>query len=122
MITLYAFEFQSNVAVSLQWKKRQTFKKWQKIIASKEDKTTLLRLGAKLINEKEVSYKDVFTKKKTENKDKNAQKNKPAVKPANEKPVEEPEEETETENKDLEAKAEKSEKADTEKSDKSNLE
>lgn len=63
MIKLYWFEFVSNVAVSLQWQKRQTFKKWQKVLVTKEDRVQLYRLWAKLINETEVSYHDIFKKK-----------------------------------------------------------
>lgn len=54
---------QDKTAFALRWQKRTEYKKGEKILVSKEDKLMLLRLGHKLVEEKELSYKDVFTTK-----------------------------------------------------------
>jgi len=66
---VYGFEIQDKTAFSLSGQKRTAYKKGEKILVSKEDKLMLLRLGHKLVDEKELSYKDVFTTKKKADKE-----------------------------------------------------
>lgn len=61
-IKLYWFEIHDKLAISVNWAKRDFFKKWDKVLVTKVDYLPLLRLGCKLINETEVEYNDVFKK------------------------------------------------------------
>lgn len=55
-------EFTSNVAVAINGNKRENFEAGDKVIVSRGEYLSLLRLGATLISEKELTYSDVFKK------------------------------------------------------------
>lgn len=59
---IYAMEFTSNVAVAINGNKRQNFEAGDKVIVSRSEYLSLLRLGATLISEKKLAYSDVFKK------------------------------------------------------------
>lgn len=61
MLTLYAFEFTSNIAVWLYGGRRRNYKKWEKVVVTDKDRFQLLRLrGTKYLWERQVEYNDIF--------------------------------------------------------------
>lgn len=67
MLKLCWFEFKNKIVASINWERRQVFEKWDKVIVTEKDKLTLMRLGWKLIWEKEVWFDDVFIELETTN-------------------------------------------------------
>lgn len=59
MVQLYALEFTSNLAVPINGRKRQDFKKGDRVLVTRDEYLSLLRLGCTLIGDVEVSYDDV---------------------------------------------------------------
>ncbi len=57
MLKIALIQFTSNLAVSISWKKRQDFKKWDKVVVWVDEVKMLLRLWCKLLAEKELVYK-----------------------------------------------------------------
>lgn len=70
MIKIYGFEAQEKVAVAVNWRKRENFKKGDTLIVTESERLQLLRLGFKELEEKELRFSDVFSKKKSTNKNK----------------------------------------------------
>jgi len=66
MIKVYLIEITRNIAISLDWKKRQSFRKWDKVLVGRDDRIAVLRLWGKLLWEKDLEYKDVFLEKKVD--------------------------------------------------------
>ena len=62
---LYGFEVQSKIALSVNGKKREAYDKWDTIVVGESERLTMLRLGLKLLDEKDVQFEDVFGKKKS---------------------------------------------------------
>lgn len=63
MFKIALMKFESNLAVNIDWGKRESFKKWDKIIVWRKDILMLMRLGCTLVKEKVISYqknKDLF--------------------------------------------------------------
>lgn len=63
MVTVTLMKFESNLAVSIDWAKRQAFKKWSKVIVWKNDVLMLMRLGCTVVAKKELDvkqHKDIF--------------------------------------------------------------
>jgi hypothetical protein len=56
---IYAMEFTSNVAVAINWNKRQNFEAGEKVLVARDEYHSLLRLGATLVQEVELSYSDL---------------------------------------------------------------
>lgn len=59
MVQLYALEFNSNLAVPINGRKRQEFKKGDKVLVTRDEYLSLLRLGCTLLGDVEVQYDDV---------------------------------------------------------------
>lgn len=59
MIKLFAMEARSNVAVAINGRKRENFAEGDKVLVTRDEYLTLLRLGFKLVGEAEVSYDDI---------------------------------------------------------------
>lgn len=57
MLKIALIQFTSNLSVSISWKKRQDFKKWDKVVVWVDEVKMLLRLWCKLLAEKELDYK-----------------------------------------------------------------
>lgn len=60
MVKLYWIEITRNIAFSIDGKKRQSFKKWDKVLVWKNDRIAVLRLWGRILWEKELEYDDVF--------------------------------------------------------------
>lgn len=74
MFKIALMKFESNLAVNIAWGKRETFKKWDRVIVWKEDILKLMRLGCTLINERSLTYaknKDLFKVTKADIKEAN---------------------------------------------------
>ncbi len=61
MLKLCWFEFKNKISASINGERRQVFEKWDKILVLDRDKLTLMRLWAKLISERVVTFDDIFT-------------------------------------------------------------
>jgi hypothetical protein len=61
MLKLFAIEFKSNLAVSIDGNKRANFKAGEKVVVSKDDFLTLIRLGCKSVGEHFITYDDFAT-------------------------------------------------------------
>lgn len=59
MIKLFAMECNSNVAVAINGRKRENFEAGAKVLVTRDEYLTLLRLGFKLLGEAEVTYDDI---------------------------------------------------------------
>ncbi len=59
MVTLYAFEFADNLAVSIGGGKRQNFAAGDNVVVTQADYLMLLRLGCVLLGTAELSFKDI---------------------------------------------------------------
>lgn len=66
MTKVYWFEFRTKLAIWIAWQPRQIFEKWDKVLVGIDDKLRLLRVGARLIWEKDLSFDDVFSDLKEE--------------------------------------------------------
>lgn len=66
MLKIYAMEATQNVAVAINGNLRENFKEGDKIITTRDEYKSLLRLGFVLTQEKEIGFDDVFTSEKKE--------------------------------------------------------
>ena len=55
------FEFSNRLAVGIAWQPRKIYEKWDRVIVGSEDKIRLIRIGAKLLGEKELEFEDIFS-------------------------------------------------------------
>ena len=58
MVKFALIKFESNLAVSIAWAKRENFKKWDKIIVSESEMLMLMRLWCKVLWKSEINYKE----------------------------------------------------------------
>lgn len=60
MVKIALVKFESNLAVSLNWWtwKREVYKKWDKIIVNASDIIMLMRLGCKILKQREINFKE----------------------------------------------------------------
>lgn len=59
MITVYAFEFADNLAVSIGGRRRENFEAGDQVVVTQSDYLMLLRLGCVLLGTAELTFKDV---------------------------------------------------------------
>jgi hypothetical protein len=59
MIKLFAMEATSNIAVAINGRKREDFGEGDKVLVTRDEYLSLLRLGFKFVGEAEVTYKDI---------------------------------------------------------------
>ena len=58
MVKIALIKFESNIAVSIAWAKRENFKKWDKILVSENEMIMLMRLWCKVLWKFELDYKE----------------------------------------------------------------
>ena len=58
MLKFALIKFESNLAVSIAWAKRENFKKWDKVIVSESEMLMLMRLWCKVLWKFEINYKE----------------------------------------------------------------
>lgn len=59
MIKLFAMEATSNIAVAINGRKREDFEEGDKVLVTRDEYLSLLRLGFKFVGEAEVNYSDI---------------------------------------------------------------
>lgn len=63
MLKVCWFIAKDKVSIAINGNKRQDFKKWDKVLVAYSERLQLIRLWFELIDEKELSFEDIFWKK-----------------------------------------------------------